>query len=206
MISQNGVPMSSPVPTIVAGHDLERVRLRSATVVLELFPPLELGVRTDLALDLVDPSFRPVLWGSSEQRLVHWLERFGERELLDPLLLLLLLWAADAIHHFYFYTPLNQSWLSLRRFNHPSLLETWFLQGSMVNLLRIRGREPLRSAPRLLGFTSETCYGDPGHRVVARCGCRWDPVYFAAPGPLLRWHRIVFAMLVTAVFTEGGGG
>jgi hypothetical protein len=38
---------------------------------------------------------------------------------------------------------------------------------SMVNLLRIWGREPLRSATRLLRSTNDLCLWNPSHRLVA---------------------------------------
>ena len=49
--------------------------------------------------------------------------------------------------------PLDLSRLSFGGVYHPTLLETWSRQRLVVNALRTRGCEPLRSASHLLGFT-----------------------------------------------------
>ena len=110
----------------------------------------------------IPPSYQS-RWGGCEQCLVHWFELLWERELLDPRsLFLLLICAANGIHHFCFHIPLNQSWLSLRRFYRPPLLETRSLRGSMVNTLRIWGREPLgilTTGLRLIPATGRVAFG-----------------------------------------------
>jgi hypothetical protein len=59
----------------------------------------------------------------------------------------------------------------------------------MVNSLRVWGREPLRSASRLLGFTIDALYWDPGHRLVAGSirgpRCLQDPFCVVAPASFL---------------------
>jgi hypothetical protein len=85
--------------------------------------------------------------------------------------------------------------------------------------VRIRGREPLRSASRLLGFTINFLNWDPGHKVVAGPGrgplCFQDP-RSPAPGSFLRRYIVDIAshhvsialglLCLTAAFPEGRGG
>jgi hypothetical protein len=85
--------------------------------------------------------------------------------------------------------------------------------------VRIRGREPLRSASRLLGFTVNFRFWDPGHKVVA--GPSRGPLCFQdpgshAPGSFLGRHivgidphqaSIALGFLsLTAAFPEGRSG
>ena len=102
-------------------------------------------------------------------------------------LLLLLHRAADVVNQFLHTHPQPKSAL------RPLLLETRSQQGSMVNSLRVRGREPLRSVSRFLGFVIDLWIWDPGHRLEAGPGrgpcCPQDLFYLAAPdscrsGPL----------------------
>jgi hypothetical protein len=166
---------------------------------LEVVPLLEVGVGAEPAFDLGDPPMTPVLFCTCEQPPVLWAEL-----LWQGLSLLLLRPDVSVLRYFHLHAPLDRRRLFLRRLYHPPLLETRSQQGLMVNSLRIPGREPLRSASRLLGFTINHCFWDPGHRVVARC--RRYPVCFTAPGSFWGRSRIAIAMLVTAAFTEGGGG
>jgi hypothetical protein len=64
-------------------------------------------------------------------------------------------------------TPPDPNRLPIRGVHRPTQLETWSQQGSVVNTLRTRGREPLRSASRLLGCTAEPSLADPGCWLVA---------------------------------------
>ena len=133
------------------------------------------------------------------------------------LLLLRLHCALSAVRHF-LHTPLYPDQLSVRSFFRPPLLETWPQQGSMVKSVRIRGREPLRSASCLLGSTIDTCFWDPGNRLVAdpRCGprCLQDPIWLVAPDSFLGrhpvaidYHRGPVAMrLIAAAFCWGSCG
>jgi hypothetical protein len=97
-----------------------------------------------------------------EQHHVHWLEfsRDADLDVLAPssLLLLLLCRAVAVLHDCLLHTPLNK--VSVCSFLHPSLLER-SQQGLVVNALHTRGREPLRSTSRLLGFTIKTLLWDP---------------------------------------------
>src|SRR6266478_6435647 len=93
-------------------------------------------------------------------------------------------------------TPLYPSRLPMRRSHRPTLLETWSPQGLMVNAMRTRGREPLRAASRLFGFSINLCFWDPSHRLVASPSCGLlglfqDPFnYPTAPISFWRWHLI----------------
>ncbi len=126
---------------------------------------------------------------------MHWLEYAGDLEKLCRFLLLLYR-AADMVRRFLTNTPLYPSRLPMRRFHRSTLLETWSRQGLMVNAMRTRGREPLRSASRLLGFIVNICFWDPSHRLVANPGCGplrlcQDPIsYPATPGPFRRRHLV----------------
>ncbi len=105
------------------------------------------------------------------------------------LLLLLLHRAVGTVRRSLVNTPLDPSRLPLRRLYRPPLLETRSRQELMVNALRIRGREPLRSASCLLGFTIQHLFGDPGRRLLAGPSrgprCLQDPLSFSrTPGSL----------------------
>jgi hypothetical protein len=206
------------VPAAFAEGDLQRVRLRRVAVPLEVFPRPERRVGTAPALDLANRATCPVGLGGREQRLVPRLELSRELEvlvlrfLLLLLLLLLLLRHRSLVHRHLFHTPLNPNQLSVHSLFRPPLLGTWSLQGSMVNSLRVLGREPLRSASRLLGFTIVFFVWDPGHRLVAcpRRGprCLQDPFCLAAPASFLGLHLIVIdrgpdaLRLLPAAFTK----
>jgi hypothetical protein len=165
-------------------------------VALEVFPRLELGIRTEPALDLANRPTCPVGLRGCEQRLVPSLEYswdFEELVIHLFLLLLLLHGATDVVHRF-LYTPLDPNQLSVRSFYRISLLETRSQQGSRVNSPRVRGREPLRSASRLLGFIIDLCFWDPGHRLVAgpspRLRYLQDPLCPASPA-LTPWTTVL---------------
>jgi hypothetical protein len=192
------------VPAVVAEEYLQRVRLRRVAVPLEVLPRLErrVGVGAAPALDFANRATCPVGSGGREQRLVPRLELSRELEVLVLrflllLLLLLLLLHRFLLHRHLLHTPLNPNQLYVRSLPPPPLLGTWSLQGLMVNSLRVRGREPLRSASRLFGFIVDTCFWDPGHRFVAGPshgpGCLPDP--FCLGTDALR--------LFPAAFTEG---
>ena len=122
-------------------------------------------------------------------------------------LLLLLHRAADVVNQFLYTHPQPKSAL------RPLLLETRSQQGSMVKSLRVWGREPLRSASRLLGFVIDLCIWDPGYRLVAGPGRGWccpqDLFCLAAPASFLGLHLMVvdrgpYALrLIPAAFTKG---
>ena len=180
------------VPAVVAEEDLQRVRLRRVAVPLEVFPRLErrVGVGTAPALDFANRATCPVGLRGREQRLVPRLELSRELEVLVLrflllLLLLLLLRHRFLLHRHLLHTPLNPNQLSVRSLFPPPLLETRSLQGSMVNSLRARGREPLRSASRLLGFMIDFDFGIlatglwrvlAADRVAFRIPFAWPPL------------------------------
>ena len=88
----------------------------------------------------------------------------------------------------------------------------------MVKSLRIWGREPLRSAHRLFGFTINHLFRDPGRRLVAGPSRRphslQSPICLATPDSFwgrhittVHHHRDPVAMrLITAAFSKGRGG
>jgi hypothetical protein len=211
------------VPAAFAEGDLQRVRLRRVAVPLEVFPRPERRVGTAPALDLANRATCPVGLGGREQRLVPRLELSRELEVLVLrflllLLLLLLLRNRFLLHrhrhrHQHLHTPLNPNQLSVHSLFPRPLLGTWSLQGLMVNSLRVRGREPLRSASRLLGFIVDFFVWDPGHRLVAgpsRGPFRLqDPFCLTAPDsflgrPLMVVDRSPDALrLIPAAFTKG---
>ena len=129
------------------------------------------------------------------------------------LLLLLLLLLLFLLHRFLHPTPLDPNQLFVRSLSRPPLLETWSLQGSTVKYLRVRGREPLRSACRLLGFTVDVLYWDPGHRLVAGPSrglrCLQDPFCLATPALFLGPHLVMVDLgpealrLFPTAFTKG---
>ena len=114
-------------------------------------------------------------------------------------LLLLLHRAADVVNQFLHTHPQPKSAL------RPLLLETRSQQGSMVNSLRVRGREPLRSASRFLGFVIDLWIWDPGHRLEADPGrgpcCPQDLFYLAAPDSCRSGPHAM--RLTPAAFTKG---
>jgi hypothetical protein len=141
------------VATVIAKMDFQRVGLRGPTVPLELFKVLELCVWADAALDRLDRATREVGLRSLEEQPILWSEFAGDNQKLCRLLLLLLHRAVNMVHRFLINTPLDPSQLPIRGLHRPTLPESWSRQGLVVNALRTRGREPLRSASRLLGFT-----------------------------------------------------
>jgi hypothetical protein len=211
------VAAGKEVPADVAEGDFQRVRLRRVAVPLEVFPRFERRVGTAPALDLANRATCPVGLRGREQSLVPRLELPRELEVLVLrfllLLLLLLLRHLFLLHRHLLHTPLNPNQLSVHSLFPPPLLETRSLQGSMVNSLHVRGREPLRSASRLLGFTVDHFVWDPGHRLVAgpSCGplCLQGPFCLAAPASFLRRHLMVVnrgpdaLRLIPAAFTKG---
>ena len=179
------------IPAVVAEVDLQWVQLLRVAVPLEVIPRLECRIRTASALDLANRATFPVGLGGCEQRLVPWLENIRELEVLMHhfLLLLLLLLLPSLLHRFLHPTPLNPNQLSVHNLFLSPLLETWSLQGSTVNSLCVRGRGHLRSSSRLLGFTVDLLFWDPGHRLVAGPSsglrCLQDPLCLAAPASFL---------------------
>ena len=146
---------------------------------------------------------------------MYWLEfsRGADFDVLvlSLLLLLLLHHAVAVLHHCLLHSPLNTDKASVRSFLHPSLLER-SQQGLVVNALRTRGCEPLRSASRLLGFTIDRYFWDPGYGLVASLspGLRplQDPIYTTAPGSFLGWylggidpHRVPIAIRLLCLVT-----
>jgi hypothetical protein len=126
---------------------------------------------------------------------MHWSEYLGDpKEVVACLLLLSLHRTVVMLYHFLIHTPLDPSRLSIHSVYPPTLLETWSQQGLVGNSLCNRGREPLRSASRLLGFLISFCPWDPGRRFVAspscgpRCLCP-DPIRCpTTPGLFSGWH------------------
>src|SRR5258708_5036602 len=113
---------------------------------------------------------------------MHWLGYVGDpKGGVRRFLLLLLHRTVVMVRRFLIHTPLDPSRLSIHGFHLPILLETRSQQTLVVNSLCNRGREPLRSASRLLGFSTGVCNWDPGRRFVAspsrgpRCLCL-DPI------------------------------
>lgn len=146
-------------------------------------------------------------------------EYAGYLEKFCRFFLLLLRRAVDTARRLLINTPLNPTWLSIRRLHRPTLLETRSQRGLVVNSVRIRGREPLRSASRLLGFTINLRFWGPGHKAVAgpSCGplCFQDP-RSPAPGSFLGRHIVgidphqvpstLGLLHLTAAFPEGRRG
>ena len=187
------------VPAAITEMKFLRVRLRGPAMPLELFKVLEICVRADATLDHLDCPTRDVGLRSLEEKPMLWLQFAGYLEILRRLLLLLLLHrAVNMVHRVLFNSPLDPSRLLIRGIHRPTLLETWSRQGLVVNALRTRGREPLRSASRLLGFTICQLLGDPGHRLAAgpsrRLRCLQDPLSCSAastaPGSFGGWHLL----------------
>src|SRR5712691_9978345 len=99
-----------------------------------------------------------------------WLEFVGDDKEFCRFLVLLLHRAVNMVHRFLINTPLCPNRLPICSVHRPTLLETWSRHGLVVKSLRTQGREPLRSASRLLGFTIDDLLGDPGRRLAAgRC-------------------------------------
>jgi hypothetical protein len=174
------VKASEEVATSIAEMDLQRVRLRGLAVAFKLLKVFELRVRAEATLDRLDRPTCKVGLRSLKEQSVRRLESAGYLEKLYRFLLLLLRRAVDTVHRFLINSPLDPSRHPVRRFYRPTLLETRSRQGLVVNSMRTRGREPLRSASRLLGFAIILCYWDPGHKVVA--GPIRGPLCFPDPG------------------------
>jgi hypothetical protein len=94
--------------------------------------------------------------------------------------------AVSLVLCFLIVTPLDRSGHPIRGIHRPTLLGAWSRQRLVVNSLRTRGREPLRSASRLLGFIINCTLGDPGLRLAAGHNrgprCLRDPLSCSAPG------------------------
>jgi len=159
---------------------------------LELYKVPELRIWADTALDRLDYPAREVCLRSLEEYPMPWLEYTGDLEKLCRSLWLLLRRALGMERRILINTPLDPSRLPIRRLYRPPLLEARSRQGSVVNALRTRGREPLRSASRLLGFTTGLCMRDPSRRLVAGPSrglrCVWDPLSFCTAGSFPGWH------------------
>jgi hypothetical protein len=118
-------------------------------------------------------------------------------------------------------TPLDPSRHTIRSVHRPTPLETWSWQGLVVNPLRTRGCEPLRSASRRLGFMINALFGNPGHQLVvgpssgSRClqaslgsssaparfwgGTSWACIHTRSPSPrgssASRWMQMSLSRL-----------
>jgi hypothetical protein len=159
------------VATLVAEVDHEGVRLREVTMSFELLKVLELLIRAETALDRLHGPTCKVAIRSLEEQSRSWLEFAGYLEkLVFHFLLVLLRRVVTMTRCFLINTPLVPSRLPIRSVHHPSPRGTWSRQGLMVNSLRTRGREPLCSASRRLGFPIDLLYGNPGHQLVVGPG------------------------------------
>src|SRR5882757_8121018 len=103
------------VATAIAEMDPQWVRLRGLAVTLKFLKVFELRVRTEAALDCLDRPTREVGLRSLEEQPVTRLEFAGYLEKLCCLLLLLLHHAVDTVRRFLTNTPLDPSWLPIRR-------------------------------------------------------------------------------------------
>ncbi|KAI9443531.1 hypothetical protein H4582DRAFT_1204118 [Lactarius indigo] len=115
--------------------------------------------------------------------------------------------ASTVVPRFHLLSLLDPRRLFLQKGSHRPLRDTKSRQRSMVNSLRCRGCEPLRSASRRLGFTIEICPGPRG-RGPASPFCRLrsprDP-HHTWPAPLLRGVGVVFvAVLVVSQQDDDG--
>src|SRR5260370_31892043 len=171
VVPLKGVGASEIVATLVAEVDFQRVRLRGLAMALKLLEVLQLRVRAEATFDPLDCPAREVGLRSLEEHPELWFEYTWYLEELVGFLLTLLHHAANMVLSFLINTPLDPSWLPIRSIYRPILLETRSRQELVVNSLQTRGREPLRSASRLLGFTIDSCVWDPGHRLVASPSC-----------------------------------
>ena len=173
----------------------------------------------DATLDRLDRPTRDVGPRSLKEQPIPWLESAGYLEVLS----LSAAVAAPCCQYgalLSFQHSPRPCRLSIRGVHHPTLLETWSQQGLVVNALRTRGREPLRSVSRLLGFMTDSYIGDPSRRLVAgpNCGprCLRDPLgCFTTPGSFGGWHHVggpyqvsnAWRLLCLAVaLTEDRGG
>jgi hypothetical protein len=175
--------------------EFQRVRLRGPAVPFEFLEVFEFCFWADATLDRLHRPTRELGLRSLEEQPICWPENAGYHKLLRLFLMLLLHRAVSVVHRFLINAPLDPSQLPIRSFHRPTLLETWSRQGLVVNALRTRGREPLRSASRLLGFTTNLCFGDPGRRLAAgpSCGprCLQDPLRcFTAPDSFWGRHLV----------------
>jgi hypothetical protein len=199
------------VAAAVAVVNFKRVRLCGPAVTLELLEGCKLRARAEAALDCLDrPTCQVGLRCLKEQpkrviQCVGYLEKF---------LLLLLHRVVDTVRRVLTNTTLDPSRIPMRRIHRTTLLEARSRCGLVVKSMRNRGREPLRSASRLLGFAINLINWDPGHKVVAgpSCGplCIQDPRSLAPCSFLGRHsdpHLGAFGFLCLAVpFPEGRGG
>jgi hypothetical protein len=160
------------VATSVAEVDHEGVRLRETTMTHELLKVLEVRIRAESALDRLDSPTCKVGIQSLEEQSMPWFGRDLEK-IVCHFLVLLLHRVVDMMRCFLIKTHLDPSRLPIRSVHHPALLEIWSRQGLVVNALRTRGREPLRSASRRLGFTVQSLVGNPGRRLVLPSGSPW---------------------------------
>jgi hypothetical protein len=183
------------VATAITEMDFQRMPLRALAMTFELVKVFELRVWAEATLDRLDRPTREVGLRSLEEQPIHWPENAGDNKKLCCFLMLLLHRAVNMVHRSLINAPLDPTRLPIRGLHRPILLETWSRQGLVVNALRTRGREPLRSASRLLGFTANTLFGDPGHRLAAGPShgprCLRDPLCCStAPGSFGGRHLV----------------
>jgi hypothetical protein len=146
--------------------------------------------------DLVDCPARPVGFRSCKQYPVSHLER--ARDLKEMVLILLLHRVVDVVRRFLLHSLLDpREVVSLRSGQCPTLLGIWSRQGMMVHSLRIRGREPLRSTPCLLGCIVVLYCWDPGLRPAVGPNhglrCLQDPATCLPPNSLVGWPLAVLS-------------
>ena len=188
-----GVAAGEEVATEIAEMYFEWVRLRGLGVSFKLLEVLELRIRTEAAFDFPNRPTRDVGLRSLEEQPKPILEFAGYLEKPYRSLMLLPYRAVDTVRPFVTNTPLNPGWLPIRGFYRAALLETRSQRGLVVKSVRNRGREPLRSASRLLGFINnlrilgswpQGC-GGPGHGPL----CFLDPRSLA-PDSFLGRHIV----------------
>ena len=145
--------------------ELHRVHLALLAVTPESCPRAELRVRAELALDGPHPSALPLGLGRQEHRSMPL--RQGSRDLAEVVHVfgvllkdkLLLHRAPHVAPRFYLLSPHDPGrLLMLKGFHRPSQ-DTKSQQRSGKNSPCCRGREPLRSASRRLGFFVDICLG-----------------------------------------------
>ena len=210
------VPTREEIPAPVAKGDLKWMRLHSVAMPLEIVPIAEARAGAESAFERGDGPACPIGRGRYEEgtvpitkppREVEEVSVFRRHELAviyAVYLLLLLHRAVSAVPHRCLCTPLNPRLSFLRNRSHRLLQETWPLQESMVNSLRIRRREPLRSASHSLGFTMEIYQGPSGRLLmgpIRRPSCFRDPEFcdHSSLAPLIWAYFVVVPPLRASV-------